>query len=256
MPSGLTAWITAVLVAAGGSGGFFADTHPIAYLAARDRVEIGQPRAALSHLERSLTDHPRHGPSFELAVRLRRDLSGGTTAAGWVRRHLDAHPDPSLLRSLLSGVRLDTGVRLGLLEWADTAGLEHPGLLSRRLNILRSRGRWEKVYRLARRGRSRFPESYEVGYALGAASLERGRLGEARRVFDELINRRPGRAAAYHGLARVHLKQDREPRARERYDQFRALVPTAPSWSRFRENPSVGPGRGWMPMEVDEGSDG
>lgn len=254
MSAGLTGWMAAVLVAAVGPGGFFADTQPVGYLAARDRVEIDEPRAALTHLEETLVDHPHHAPSIVLAVRLHRDLSGGTTAAEWIRGHLDAHPDTFLLLGVLSEVRLDTGVRLGLLEWADSAGLEHPGLLSRRLNILRSRGRWESVYELARRGRSRFPDAYEVGYALGVASLERGRPGEARTVFEELIKSRPGRAPAYHGLARVHLRKNRTGRARERYDQFRALDPMAPAWPRFRSNPSVGSRGGWRPGDVGEGS--
>lgn len=245
MPSGLTGFLTAVLMLAGGpSGGFLSDTIPLGYLAARDRVEIGEPRAALKHLERTLRDHPRHASSVVLTARLHRDQSGDTRAAGWIRRHLKAHPDTFLLRNLLEEVQLDTGVRLGLLEWAETVGLRHAELLSRRLDILRRRGRWNAVYRLARRGRSRFPESYAVGYALGAAALKRGRPNRARDVFRELIGRRPGRPAAYRGLARSLLRLGRTNRARDRYGQYRALVPTAPGWIRFRETTSSG--REWV----------
>ncbi len=244
MSSGLTGFLTAVMMLAAGPG-FLSDTSPLGYLAARDRVEIGEPRAALKHLERTLQDHPRHAPSVVLAARLHRDQSGDTRAAGWIRRHLKTHPEPSLLEDLLTDVQLDTGVRLDLLAWADTVGLRRAGLLSRRLNILRRRGRWNAVYRLARRGRRRFPESYAVGYALGAAALKRGQPKRARNVFRELIGRRPGRAAAYRGLARSLLRLGRTNRARDRYGQYRALVPAAPGWFRFREKPASG--REWVP---------
>lgn len=240
MSSGLTGFVAAVVMLAGGPGGFLSDTLPLGYLAARDRVEIGEPGAGLQHLERTLRNHPHHAPSVILAARLHRDQSGDTRAAGWIRRHLRAHPEPSLLGNVLEEVRLDTGVRLNLLEWADTAGLHRAGLLSRRLNILRRRGRWEAVYRLARRGRSRFPESYAVSYALGTAALKRGRPERARDVFRELIARRPGRSAAYRGLARSLLRLGRTNRARDRYAQYRALVPIAPGWSSFRDQPSTG----------------
>lgn len=218
------------------SGGFFADTQPLEYLAARDRLEIGRPGEALPLLSRALKREPDHVPSLVLYVRITRRTLGDTEAVVRVRRHLDRHPDGELLAELLRDVRFDTSAQLGLLTWADTRGIRHPDLWHRRLELLTGMQRWDDVRRQARRGLEVFPGSYELRLALGRALLERGRHRQAMQQFERLVRRRPGRSEPYRWLARSLLKRGLHEQAGERYEQYQSLNLAAPSWRSFRSD--------------------
>lgn len=197
------------------------DTHPRAYLSARDHLTVGDTDRALTLLERSVKTFPHHEPSLTLYLTLR-ETTGGTGAVfGTVRDHYERVGRSDRFENFFRSVHRDTGRFEPVLEWLNTQGV-HPYFSSvlARLHLERHNG--TRAEALLGDALEAFPNDTKLGLLQAEVLARRSKCPSALERVNRLIRRRPGWAPPYRLKANI-LRSDQKRGARKLMETYNHL---------------------------------
>lgn len=199
------------------------DTAPLAYLAARDRLGVGDTAGALLYVRRATRDFPYHRPSFVLRFRLLLEDRGETAAYGAAREMVRRTGHAPLLNGLLAGTAVSDGTLFPLVEWAYREGFFTPETLIFLVEHKRDRPDTRGLRSILERGLERFGDNRRLKYLYARYLANRGRCGKALKQVRGVLDRAPGEVQFQLLKARLLLGENREA-ARLAYDRYRSLV--------------------------------
>ncbi len=201
----------------------FTDTQPLHYLAALDRLQVGDTSSAMAFLRRNLRQNPAHRVGFLLYVRLSLERNGPLETASWTKARLNNHGSARLLAAALALPGWSTDQRLDLLRWSEQQGLTHPRLRLMWIRLLLERGRIREGVRRVHDGLRARPNDYELNMLAGRLQLRRGKWTRAREHFQRGIRHRPGYPEGYYWMSILFREQGFEEKAREYRQRYRGL---------------------------------
>ncbi|MFB6345832.1 MAG: hypothetical protein ABEK50_08690 [bacterium] len=210
------------------------ETDPIKYLAALDRLKVGDTAGALRKSRRAVEQFPHHRSSFSLYFRLLLNEEGNSVGQNWARSHLKQTGDTRLLKSLFEPPVPALSARRQLFQW----GLEHgyltPGTAIDLVRFDIRNNRLAETPKALRVGLRHYPDNvdlrvFKIGYFLLA-----GKCKEALNLVRNLLQVAPSRPELY--LAKSKILKGRNPiqsrLSRERYrslssekDRSELLIP-------------------------------
>lgn len=197
------------------------DTHPRAYLSARDHLTVGDTARALTLLERSVTTFPHHEPSLTLYLTLR-ETTGGTGAVfEVVRDHYERVGRSDRFENFFRSVRRDTGRFEPVLEWLNTRSV-HPYFSRLLARDYLERGNDTAAEALLGDALEAFPNDSNLGLLLAEVLARRSKCPSALKRVNQLIRRRPGWAPPYRLKANM-LRSNRKREARKLMETYNNL---------------------------------
>lgn len=199
------------------------DTHPLEYLSALDRLDVGDTQSALMLAKKSASRFPSHEPGFVLTLRLLQNYESSDTALQWARKHLRETRNEILLNAVLETKTIRSDLKESLMRSSLQRSLTTKrSVLHLARRDLRGNG-FKSVPETLEAGLKKYPEDEDLLYLKSRVLAERGHCTRAIRVVNSLLGKTPGRAKMHLLKARL-IRTDRPERARFYYRRYRNLL--------------------------------
>ena len=199
------------------------DTSVVKYLAAQDRIKLGNSDAAIPLLRLQLKQTPNHTPSLKDYFRLWSSNKTDQEIARELNRWLSVKDKPRLVDSLIDltpmsetgeylfwrskqkEVTLPPEIFADLLRGASLSA--HSGFIMRKINLL------ERTYR----------NDFEPHLFYGDWFWIRNLTESARHQYQRLLRIRPGDPTGYEALMHYYRMRDNQKQERIMRERLRAL---------------------------------